>query len=323
MNLSIIIPVYKVEKYIGATLDSIVAQQQDAIEYEVVIVDDGTPDDSMSIVDRYVHKLPIHILHQDNQGLSVARNTGLKHAKGDYVWFVDSDDTIAGGIFQSLSPILSDIHCDIYGFSVKNVYGNGVEQIEEPCSRKGLGRDYIGRTWEGVELGKDMASGLAQRFVFRRKFLLDNSLWFKEGVIFEDVELIVRAKCKAKSIMLSDVISYNYYHRKSASIMSTLDMKSVYSLAEIIKSWDEFRSQYKWYDTRNSIVCSHAFARSCQILSMQQKVNNAEYGKFFHANRWRYTLKGILYFMQSIRHSPKKYIIRLFRLFINPKLNHA
>lgn len=93
MLVSIIIPIYNVEQYIEQCFTSIYAQDISEDIFEVIAVNDGTPDNSMSIVKTIAsqHKNLV-IINQENQGLSVARNTGLDHAKGEYIWFVDSDD---------------------------------------------------------------------------------------------------------------------------------------------------------------------------------------------------------------------------------------
>lgn len=106
MKLSIIIPVYNVESYIDECLHS-VTSQKDFKDYEIVIVNDGTLDNSMEIVDCYRRKCNnIKVIHQKNSGLSIARNTGLKHASGEYVWFVDSDDWIVEDAISYLHPLL-------------------------------------------------------------------------------------------------------------------------------------------------------------------------------------------------------------------------
>ena len=92
MILSIIIPVYKVEKYVRKTLESVFSENFSDNEVEVIVVNDGTPDRSMDIVNEFVSHKSLRIINQENQGLSGARNTGIKAAKGKYVWFVDSDD---------------------------------------------------------------------------------------------------------------------------------------------------------------------------------------------------------------------------------------
>lgn len=107
MLVSIIIPVYNVEQYIEQCLSSIYAQDISEDIFEVIAVNDGTPDNSMSIVKTIAsqHKNLV-IINQENQGLSVARNTGLDHAKGEYIWFVDSDDWLTK---DSLSIVLDTI----------------------------------------------------------------------------------------------------------------------------------------------------------------------------------------------------------------------
>ena len=108
-KLSIIIPVYKVEKYIARCLDSIFNQKVDDSLIEVIVVNDGTPDNSMQIVNSYVamHR-NLTIINQENQGLSVARNVGLAKATGDYVWFVDSDDWLVEDAFSILFGYMKD-----------------------------------------------------------------------------------------------------------------------------------------------------------------------------------------------------------------------
>ena len=104
MYLSIIIPIYKVEKYIRYTLDSIYNQNANEKSFEVICVNDGTPDNSMNIVEEFkILYNNLHIINQKNEGLSCARNAGLKIAKGDYIWFVDSDDTLE---VQSISKVI-------------------------------------------------------------------------------------------------------------------------------------------------------------------------------------------------------------------------
>ena len=95
MKLSIIVPVYNVEKYIRLCMESIFKQGLDENDYEVIIVNDGTPDKSMEMItDIIVAHQNIHVINQENQGLSVARNNGIAAAKGEYIQFLDSDDLL-------------------------------------------------------------------------------------------------------------------------------------------------------------------------------------------------------------------------------------
>lgn len=317
--LSIVIPIYNVEKYIGRLFDSFICQKQHLFGYEIIAVDDGTPDESMKVVEQYKRRLPITILHQDNKGLSGARNTGLKAAEGEYVWFVDSDDTIADGIFEKLNPILNGPECDMFGFCVRHVFENGNSFLESPCCNKKRRDVFVGKIKKGTEIGISMACGIAQRYIFRRGFLSSSNLWFKEGIIFEDVELLVKVRCLAQTILLTDIVSYNYLRRGCGSIMSSQDMRSANSLVSILNGWDEFRDKYKWYDVQNSIICGGSFELVCQVLSLHRKISDKEYLFFYKQKRWLLTKKGIYYFIHGFRHIRIKHYINLIILLINPK----
>ena len=132
MQLSIIIPVYKVEKYIRDTLQSIYRQQYDENLFEVIVINDGTPDDSMRIVAEFTNKhANLHIINQKNQGLSCARNAGLKIAQGEYVWFVDSDDTVTEESIGKVIECIERSKADVIGFSILKVSeANRVSEVE-------------------------------------------------------------------------------------------------------------------------------------------------------------------------------------------------
>ena len=113
-KFSIIIPVYNVEKYIGKCLESVMNQTYK--DYEVIVVNDGTKDNSMDIVKNY----PVKIIEQENQGLSVARNTGVKKAKGEYIIFLDSDDYIEKDLLKNINKSL-DNNPDLVRFQIQEV----------------------------------------------------------------------------------------------------------------------------------------------------------------------------------------------------------
>ena len=99
--LSVIVPAYNVEKYIDNCLDSLL-QRQVPFDYEVIVVNDGSTDATAQLLDKYVHNEKVRIIHQKNKGLSGARNTGIACAKGEYLCFIDSDDDVPVGSFESM-----------------------------------------------------------------------------------------------------------------------------------------------------------------------------------------------------------------------------
>lgn len=128
--LSIIIPVYNVEKYIKRCLDSILCQETE--NYEVILVDDGSTDSSGIICDSYAKcRKNVVCIHKTNGGLSDARNEGLKHCKGKYVWFVDSDDYITEDALESLEKVLCKYSSDVVVCMSKTIDDYG--KIQDEC----------------------------------------------------------------------------------------------------------------------------------------------------------------------------------------------
>ena len=118
MKLSIIVPVYNVADYLPKCLDSLLAQDLPQNEYEIIVVNDGSTDNSGNIAQQYADKYAnITLINQANQGLSGARNTGIKCAKGDYIQFVDSDDYVDIHLFERLQHIIEQYDPDIIKIS--------------------------------------------------------------------------------------------------------------------------------------------------------------------------------------------------------------
>ena len=126
MRLSIVIPVYNVEPFIRGTLDSIYKQGVDESLFEVIVVNDGTLDNSMAIVEMFADAhTNLAIINQKNQGLSAARNSGIKVAKGDYIWVVDSDDSITeNSISQALGEITRHPDVEMFCFDLNEQRGD-------------------------------------------------------------------------------------------------------------------------------------------------------------------------------------------------------
>ena len=119
IKLSIIIPVYNIEKYIGRCIESCLKQDIPINEYELLIIDDGSQDDSMTIVRQYAHQYcNIRYIEQTNAGPSVARNRGILEAKGEYLWFIDGDDDIQENTLKRLSETAISKAVDILGFDI-------------------------------------------------------------------------------------------------------------------------------------------------------------------------------------------------------------
>lgn len=214
MKLSVVIPVYNVEQWIGRCLESVYDQNLNEKDFEVIVVDDGTKDNSIKIVEDFaVLKTNIKIIHQENQGLSAARNTGLKHAMGDYVWFIDSDDCIETDSVAALLDHAIEKNLDVLCFGINLLFDDGKKEQYNISYGEGVmdGSSFL------TKVGMPPAAWCA---LYRRQYMQDNKLTFMVGVLHEDQEFTPRAYYLAKRIEYIPTVVYNYAQR-DGSIMKS------------------------------------------------------------------------------------------------------
>lgn len=226
--VSVIIPVYNVEKFLNRCVDSILSQTYKNIE--IILVDDGALDSSPQICDEYAHKdTRVNVVHKQNGGLASARNAGLKVAKGDYILFVDSDDWIKGNTVEELLNIAIKNEVDFVRFiPVSAGYPDrpdgtpinfGTEDfMEEGVYNKGkMIKDIYPRLFVTPQLtmGPIVA---AWRSLYNRKFLVDNNLYFDEEVKYSE-DAIFSAKVvynSNKFYYIKGGYYYNYFYNTSS-----------------------------------------------------------------------------------------------------------
>jgi glycosyltransferase involved in cell wall biosynthesis len=181
-----VIPVYNVEKYLAECVDSVLGQTY--TDYEIILVDDGATDSSGAMCDAYARQDPrIRVIHQANGGLSAARNTGLKAARGEYVYFLDSDDYIEPQTLKVLLETAEREQADVVFFDGFVFF----DQCEEDDSvsryiRKAPYDAQNGRRMLLELLNKEEYRTAVPLMLFRRGYLLEHGLWFEEGIIHED-----------------------------------------------------------------------------------------------------------------------------------------
>lgn len=243
ITLSIIIPVYNVEKYVRKTLESIFLSNFPKRELEVIVVNDGTKDNSMSIVNEFAAKFDyLKIINQENQGLSVARNTGLKAARGKYLWFVDSDDWVENDSLPSLLEYLEHSDKDVLMFKIREYDEEGRILLERffhdnKNAEQISGTDVV---LYQKKYGVDITP--MQQYVIRRDFLLSNKLFFVPGIYHEDKEFAPRMLINAKKVTIIPKVIYCYLRRNSGSITTddSLQKKRSLSKIEIYKRYITF-----------------------------------------------------------------------------------
>lgn len=249
MFFSVIIPVYNVELYLQDCLDSV--HHQTFADWEAVCVNDGSTDSSAAILAEYVEKdIRFKMIAQVNGGLSAARNTGIKEAKGDYILFLDSDDWLEPNTLETIAKALNDE--DILCFSGRRFFEetnsfNSADELPEKVYESGM--DYYN---ENALLPRDFAFVCVVLRVYKRSFLLENNLRFEEGIFHED-NLFTPLICYyAKNVRVVNACLYNYRIR-AHSITTTADLKRLKDLMGIANKLAAFFIPKQGFD--KTVVC--------------------------------------------------------------------
>ena len=223
MKLSVIIPIYNVEQYLRKCVDSVLNQDISSTEYEIVLVDDGSPDGCPAICDEYsAEHANIRVIHRENGGLSAARNSGIEVANGEYLMFVDSDDYIEPNVLKGLLAQIKRDNLDVLRYRLQ--YVNPQYEVYNPYKNDPFkGNDYSDEPTDGVSfLNSRMNTACyAWAFVVRRE-LLDGCL-FTEGIYFEDVDWTPRMLVRAKRVASTERIVYNYLLTRTGSITNAVN----------------------------------------------------------------------------------------------------
>lgn len=230
MLLSIIIPIYNIEKYIEKCVSSCLQSSQ--VSYEIILVNDGTKDGSMDVI-RHMSNLPnISIINQENQGLSVARNTGLSKAKGKYIWFVDGDDWIEPNSIQLLAAKLNNDTPDVLAFDV-NIHKTNLKM-------KTVSGVVAGEAYRGFDFMRLTPIYSVWRFWYNRDFLLQNDILFKPGIFHEDGDFNTRVLAHAIKIIYYPILGYHYIADREGSIMNMVSLKRICTGFDFIEIFNQF-----------------------------------------------------------------------------------
>lgn len=236
MLLSIIIPVYNVEAYLTECLDSVFTQN---LNYcEVITINDGSTDSSGKVLADYQKTHPeLIIIDQQNKGLSGARNTGMTHAKGDYLYFLDSDDYMLPNAIAKILETIANTNAEVIGFNATAnataVYIPSYNVSDVPKS----GVDYF------VDYYKD--NGVYPNinvpiYVYQKSFLESYQLSFKEGIYHEDILFTILVFYYTKSICAINFPIFNYRQHREGSITTNVKLKNLTDRTKICRELDNF-----------------------------------------------------------------------------------
>lgn len=314
-KLSIIIPIYNVEKYIGSCLKSIFTQDVATDEYEVIIVNDGTPDNSMAEVANFSTRSNVKIINQENKGLSGARNRGLKESQGEYVWFVDSDDYISEHSISTILELIKNEHANVYAIGYRRVYERDNSMGPEI---KGVKEGYM-----PVEqfFGTPLFMSCAQFYVFNRDFFVKKNLFFHEGVYHEDMEFVAKLRVLCDKVYVSPSTLYFYLIRESGSIMTSFNIKKHYDCITIADELIRFKSNIEDIWTKMRLNKSIAYVLILSVLSIKKYYDTGNE----EAKRFVFEVASIItfrkYWRELIQYKPSFYLcVCLLCIFVSPKL---
>lgn len=307
MFLSIVVTVYNKELYLQRCLESCLKQVgADAIDYEILVVNDGSNDRSIAIIREFIGKNNnIRLLDQANQGLSMARNNGATEAQGDYVWFVDADDAISPNAVRLINDA-AQRHPDVIPIYACT---DGIEKVRNVVDVK-------------VQTGKEVLLGRWEHcgvfWVIKREYLLANELRFLPGIYHEDAEFTPRMLYGAQSVRVVPEILYTVY-RDPNSITQVPRPKRAFDCLTVAKRLNEFTEEHnergtalgRVLDNNTSVIINNGFAVICK--------NNSE-----EQCRFNKTFRSLPELLRPLKAAPQtKYRFEavLFRLFPNHCVN--
>lgn len=227
IRFSVVIPVYKVEEYLDQCVSSVVGQH--FRDLEVILVDDGSPDNCGRMCDDWAKKdNRIRVVHQANGGLSAARNTGIRNAMGEYVLFLDSDDWWADAdVLGAIDAQLQKTPVDVLSFNYRKSYNDKLEPMyfsetlpdsQQPETLAQITRDD---RWINGACNKAM----------RRQLLVTNELFFRTGITSEDIDWTLRLALSSKSFAFANICVF-VYRQHASSISHSATQKKIECLCD-------------------------------------------------------------------------------------------
>ena len=217
--ISIIIPVYNVENYLKKCIESVIKQTYKNLE--IILIDDGSTDNSGKICNEYLKKdSRIIVIHQENKGLSEARNAGLNIAKGEYIGFVDSDDYIANDMYEILIKLIVEYNADI---AICNYTTNKGKKIIKTDKNN----IHIFNKKQSTE--KLIENNTIDNVVWNKLYKKDifNTIKFIPNRMYEDIAIMYQLIDKAQKIVYTDAIKYFHNTNNEKSITHTITEKSI------------------------------------------------------------------------------------------------
>ena len=262
--ISVIIPVYNVEKYLDRCLESVVNQTYKNLE--IILVDDGSPDNCPKMCDEWAKKdSRIRTIHKINGGLSAARNAGMDALTGDYIGFVDSDDWIEINMFERLISILTDYSADMAVCDIQ------LDKFKRPATQP---KHIITSSWGRKEClnsffrinGEKSNTGVYRYLLSKKVF---GNYRFVNGMINEDVHAAYFFSSRCTNAAVTNEVLYHYYQNPKSITNCTFNKKKM----DLIKMWEMVYEMVKKENPQYLYACSMNLKRSYFTLLSRMKID--------------------------------------------------
>ena len=298
IKLSIVVPVYNVQEYLPACLESLLSQAQGR-PVEVLLVDDGSTDGSGQLCKAWAARWPqVRLFEQENGGASAARNLGIRQARGEYIQFVDSDDWLEEGALDKILAALEK-EPDLLLLNL-NRYRDGQKMSATGWKSASLagGLDhFLGRLIRQEPLYCVVVSP-----ILRREWQREKELFFLEGIIHEDMEWIPHLLCQAAGIQVLDEPVYGYRLGRQGSVMNGTDLQR--HVGSLLLAARTLMGESGDYDKTRRKFCCRA-AGLCLFMAMEYAFQQGEEA----ARAAEKEIRGDLLLAPALRALPRKYAL--------------
>ncbi|MET0945561.1 MAG: glycosyltransferase, partial [Flavobacterium sp.] len=240
-KLSIIIPMYNVAQYLEKCIGSVYNQELNEQEFEVILVDDESPDNSLVVAESLTKNLPnVTIISQKNKGLGGARNTGLCHATGKYILFLDADDWYLPNALQHILTLARDNELDILEFASQGITPQGIVQYHSSAVSKEIsdGMTY----YNSVRYLHSACNKL-----YNIDFLKKNNLFFSEHIFIEDFEFNTRTFALAERVLATDFLVAQFLQSPNSITRNSDPLKKEKIIKDLIVVLHKTKDSYDTY----------------------------------------------------------------------------
>lgn len=272
MKISIIVPIYNVEKQLRRCIDSLLKQDSNELQTEIILVNDGSTDNSGNIAKEYASKYKDKIIYleKENEGVSETRNFAIPYVTGEYMTFVDSDDYIEENLYAKLLKYMNEEY-DLVKFKAVKVNEQG-EKIEEPIIT-----EFDNKTGEeafDILYKIDTMIDIAWIYIYKSEFYKNNNFRFAKGLYHEDFGLMPLVMIKAKKVASTNIGTYNYVQTQN-SITRGQESKKVKMAKDLLKHYDNMINKIANYNiSKRSKENIKIYYTNCIILNTNNLQGN-------------------------------------------------